>query len=254
MNDGCLDLACGGPVRAALTVWLALPVACAALDGCGPSKISVRVSPDLEKYRVQTIAVVPFDALTTPQVVDPLEPRFQVPAGAKGSDISVAVPPSGETAGRPTSVVPPSAAEKVTRMIWNRLRARKALQVLSLEEVDKAAKELSGKHEHLSREALAQRLAERMSADAVLVGRVLVYKEREGSRLGADPAAVGFEMKLVARDGTVLWEGNYYEKQRPMNEDLIGFIQRKGAFVTADELAAYGADQVLQDFPFGSRS
>ena len=31
MNDGCLDLACGGPVRAALTVWLALPVACAAL-------------------------------------------------------------------------------------------------------------------------------------------------------------------------------------------------------------------------------
>lgn len=254
MNDRCLGLVCGGSVRAALTVWLTLPVACAALDGCGPSKVSVKASPDLEKYRVQTIAVVPFDALTTPQVVDPLEPRFQVPAGAKGSDISVAVPPSGETASRPTAVVPPSATEKVTRLIWNRLRARKTLLVLSLEEADKAAKELSEKHEHLSREALAQRLAERMSADAALVGRVLVYKEREGSRLGADPAAVGFEMKLVARDGTVLWEGNYYEKQRPMNEDLIGFIQRKGAFVTADELAAYGADLVLQDFPFGATS
>ncbi|HXF91384.1 MAG TPA: hypothetical protein VNK46_01405 [Nitrospiraceae bacterium] len=254
MTERRRGLAGSGPFRAALAVWLALSVAGAVLSGCGPSKVTVKASPDLEKYRVQTIAVVPFDALTTPQVVDPLEPRFQVPAGAKASDISVAVPPASETASRPTSVVPSSAPEKVTRMIWNRLRARKGLLILPLDEADKVAKELSGKHENLSREALAQRLADRMSADAALVGRVLVYKERVGSRLGADPAAVGFEMKLVARDGTVLWEGNYYEKQRPMNEDLIGFIQRKGAFVTADELAAYGADLVLRDFPFGTAS
>ena len=58
---------------------------------------------------------------------------------------------------------------------------------------------------------------------------MLVYQERVGSRLGADPpAAVGFEVKLVASDGMVLWEGNYYEKQRPMTEDFVGFIQRSG--------------------------
>jgi hypothetical protein len=62
---------------------------------------------------------------------------------------------------------------------------------------------------------------------------------------------VGFEMKLIAPDGAVIWEGNYYERQRPMSEDLWGFIQRYGAFVTAEELAAYGAEKLAQAFPFG---
>jgi hypothetical protein len=35
-----------------------------------------------------------------------------------------------------------------------------------------------------------------------------------------------------------------------MNEDLFGFLQR-WAFVTAEELAEYGVDEVLRDFPFG---
>jgi hypothetical protein len=50
----------------------------------------------------------------------------------------------------------------------------------------------------------------------------------------------------------VLWEGNYYEKQRPMTEDLMGFIQRHGVFVTAEELAIYGVEQMLIEFPFGT--
>ena len=49
-----------------------------------------------------------------------------------------------------------------------------------------------------------------------------------------------------------MWEGNYYEKQRPMNEDVMGFIQRRGMFVTAEELAAYGVEHMLQEFPFGA--
>ena len=87
---------------------------------------------------------------------------------------------------------------------------------------------------------------------AALSGKVLVYQERVGSRLGADPpAAVGFEVKLVAPDGIVLWEGNYYEKQRPMTEDFLGFVQRYGVFVTAEELAAYGAEELADAFPYG---
>jgi hypothetical protein len=81
---------------------------------------------------------------------------------------------------------------------------------------------------------------------------VLVYQERVGGRFGADPpAVVGFEVKLVAPDGNILWEGNYYEKQRPMTEDFIGFVQRYGMFVTADELAAYGAGKLAEALPVG---
>ena len=63
---------------------------------------------------------------------------------------------------------------------------------------------------------------------------------------------MGFEAKVIAADGQVLWEGNYYERQRPMREDLMGFIQRRGVFVTAEELAAYGVEHMLNEFPFGT--
>ena len=36
-----------------------------------------------------------------------------------------------------------------------------------------------------------------------------------------------------------------------MTEDFMGFIHR-WAFVTADELAEYGVDEVLKEFPFGA--
>jgi hypothetical protein len=58
-------------------------------------------------------------------------------------------------------------------------------------------------------------------------------------------------VKVVAADGQVLWVGNYYERQRPMNEDFTGFVQRRGAFVTAEELAQYGVEEILKKFPFG---
>jgi hypothetical protein len=81
----------------------------------------------------------------------------------------------------------------------------------------------------------------------------LVYQERSGSRLGANPpATVGFEVKAVAPDGQVLWVGNYYERQKPMTQDFLGFIHHGGVFVTAEELAQYGADEVLKTFPFGT--
>ena len=99
----------------------------------------------------------------------------------------------------------------------------------------------------------AHEIAQRLGADAALSGKVLVYQERVGGRFGADPpAVVGFEAKLVAPDGNLLWEGNYYEKQRPMTEDVMGFIRRYGMFVTADELAAYGASKLAEDLPVGS--
>ena len=43
-------------------------------------------------------------------------------------------------------------------------------------------------------EQVAAAVAKRLKADATLIGRVSVYQERVGSRLGADPPAiVGFE-------------------------------------------------------------
>jgi hypothetical protein len=37
-----------------------------------------------------------------------------------------------------------------------------------------------------------------------------------------------------------------------MTEDFMGFIERHGMFVTAEELAAYGVEHILREFPFGT--
>jgi hypothetical protein len=37
-----------------------------------------------------------------------------------------------------------------------------------------------------------------------------------------------------------------------MIQDIVGYIQHGGVFVTAQELAEYGVDKVLKTFPFGT--
>lgn len=233
---------------------LALAVIALSAPSCAPTKVTTETSPKLDKYAIKTVVVVPFDALETPQLAERPGPEFLVPQGAKRSDITLPAVPKSPDARKlpedkdsPKVVVPPHAAEKITQMFYRRLKTREGLRVISPSEVKKTASPPDTKPEQA-----AQQAATKLSADAALIGRVLVYQERVGSKLGADPAAVGFEVKLIAADGTVLWYGNYYEKQRPMNEDFMGFVQRKGVFVTADELAEYGTDRVLRKFPFGT--
>ncbi|WP_447974182.1 hypothetical protein [Nitrospira sp. Kam-Ns4a] len=218
--------------------------------GCGPSKVRVDESPKLGEYRVQSVVILPFEALPTPQSTDTSGADLYVPPGMARSSISLAIPLEAERLNNPTATVPAYAPEKVTRFVYGRLRKWAGLRVIAPGEAAdaiKAAQAGSG-----SLEEVGKRVAQRLQADAALVGRVLIYRERGGSKIGGDPATVGFELKLVAADGTTLWVGNYYEKQKPMIEDLLGFWQRGGVFVTADELARYGVDHVLEKFPFGA--
>jgi hypothetical protein len=234
------------------TRWVLGSAVVAMVAGCAPSKVSIDRSPEIDKYLVKTIAIVPFDHVETPQITVTQNPEFLVPGGAKRSDISMGKPEVTARLDHPTVTVPSYAAEKVTRMIYRRLQNWQGIQVMPLDEATAALKAARDKREDATTTAeLARRIAGRLKTDAVLLGRVSVYQERGGSKFGGDPATVGFEVRLVAADGRTLWVGNYYEQQRPMNEDLVGFFQRGGVFVTAEELAEYGADRLVKEFPFG---
>ena len=221
------------------------------MTACSGAKVTAKSSAQAGNYQVHKIALIPFETMATPQVIETSGPSFPVPSGVRRSDMAVGVPPTTDQAVRRTHRVPAGAGEKVTDLMWAKLKVKPGLQVLSPQDAIGAARDLSGGA--ASAETIpAHKIAQRLRADAALSGKVLVYQERVGSRLGADPpAAVGFEVKLVAPDGMVLWEGNYYEKQRPMTEDFLGFVQRYGTFVTAEELAAYGATELADAFPFG---
>jgi hypothetical protein len=223
-----------------------------ALIGCSGAKVTTKSSAELPRYQIRTIALVPFTILATPQARDVADQMFSVPPDVLRSDIGRAVPQNIERPLSQTVTVPTGAGDIVTQLLWNRLRVRQGVIVLSPNEVAKTLGSPSPSQPPAGQSA-AMVVAKRLKADASLIGQVLVYQERVGGRFGASPAAaVGFEAKLIAADGQVLWEGNYYEKQRPMNEDVMGFIQRRGMFVTAEELAAYGVEHMLKEFPFGT--
>jgi hypothetical protein len=238
-------------VKASCRRLLAISLAVLLLSGCSGSTVTTKASSQVGQYKLHNIALIPFQTMATPQAMESSGPSFPVPSGARRSDMSVAVPPPTGQYARRTNLVPPAAGEKVTDLMWGKLQARPGVRVIPPREATAAARELAGSKSIDS--IPTHEIAQRLGADAALSGKVLVYQERVGGRFGADPpAVVGFEAKLVAPDGNLLWEGNYYEKQRPMTEDVMGFIRRYGMFVTADELAAYGATKLAEDLPVGS--
>ncbi len=219
--------------------------------GCSGPKVETKLSNQLPRYAIRSIALIPFTSIETPQAPDQGELYLPTPDSVRRSDISLVIPPGTQPRPKQTMLVPGYAAEKVTELFWGRLQDRKGVRVLS--PVDSARASLgNGELAGMRPEKAAAAVAQRLKTDAALIGLVSVYQERVGSRLGANPpATVGFQTKVVAADGQVLWVGDYYERQRPMTEDLMGFLQR-WAFVTAEELAEYGVDEVLKEFPFGA--
>ncbi len=230
-------------LAAALTVVLAA--------GCSGWKVSTESSDQLPRYPVRSMALVPFSSITTPQVRDQGAPFLPAPQSIRQHNMSVAIPTDVEPPPGQATVVPAAAAERVTQLFWKRLQTRDGLHLVPLGDSARASA-VDGVATRVRPEAAAAAVARTLKADAALMGYVSMYQERVGSRLGANPAAsVGFEVKVVAADGQVLWVGEYYERQRPLTEDVMGFIQRLGMFVTAEELAEYGVDELMKDFPFG---
>ncbi len=223
-----------------------------AVAGCSGSKVTTKASAELPRYQIRTIALVPFTTLATPQMRDVIDQSFSAPEGARRSDVTIAVPPDTEQHLRQTATVPAGAGATVTQLLWSRLRELQGVTVLAPSEAVKVLASPAAAQPPVG-QSPGVTVAKQLKADASLVGQVMVYQERVGGRFGANPpATVGFEAKVVAADGQVLWEGNYYEKQRPMTEDFMGFIQRNGVFVTAEELATYGVEHMLLEFPFGT--
>ncbi|MBK9307544.1 MAG: hypothetical protein IPM58_10755 [Nitrospira sp.] len=232
-------------------VWtLSVVAAVSIATGCSGAKVVTKSAPDLSRYQIRSIALLPFTSIATPQAPDQDDFFLPVPDSVRRSAISMGVPPEADSLPKKTLAVPGYAAEKVTELFWGRLQDWNGVRVVAPGE---SARGTLGNSEGLGKtpEQAAAQAAKRLNVDAALLGLVSAYRERVGSRLGADPpASVGFQISVVAADGQVLWVGRYYERQRPMTEDLIGFLQR-WAFVTAGELAEYGVEEVLKEFPFG---
>lgn len=220
--------------------------------GCVPSKVQVQAAPEFDPSRIASLAILPFQTIKTPQwgssstrggVRDPEEIRtqFRLP----GTDQVY-----GTDSRKVRYVVPATAAHRITAQVVSVLSGRPSLRVIGPEEsfamLSKGTQEAQS-----ALTVMAQEVGTRLKVDGVMAGLVRTYRERDGSKLGAKPAAVGFEVYLLRpSDGTVLWTGEFFEQQKPLTEDFVGFFEA-GGFVTVDKLAELGVQKVMKAFPVG---
>ena len=103
----------------------------------------------------------------------------------------------------------------------------------------------------LDPETTAVRCAHDFGATAVVLGRVLRWREREGSAAGSTrPASVSFELTLYeAPTARKLWIGRFDETQQSITEAILRARQYPGGgtrWLSTAEFARWGADEARE--------
>ena len=221
---------------------------------CVPDKVTVRSSPQFQPALIKTMAILPFQALKTPQRT--IAPASEFPEAPSEVRTQFVMPGEGTLRGREGTRDPAKvsavAAQRITKMVYNALRHRPGVRILPLSQVAEAIAVEGTPDASVNMREKVKQVGTELGADAVMVGLVRIYRERIGTKIAATPAVVGFETHVInPMDGRVLWTGEYYEEQKPLNQDALGFFERRGAFVTADVLAESGVRKMLKQFPVG---
>ncbi len=104
-----------------------------------------------------------------------------------------------------------------------------------------------------AKKALADKGREN-DTDVVLVGFVYRFRERLGKGYGVEsPASVAFGMHLIrVADSRTIWSAHFDETQKSLGDNLFqlgSFLSRGGRWVTAEELATSGLEEIFEKFP-----
>jgi hypothetical protein len=105
-----------------------------------------------------------------------------------------------------------------------------------------------------SERMLVMKAGRAANADAVMVGYLYRFQQRVGSRFSVEtPASVAFGLHLIdVKTGRQMWKGHFNETQRSLSENLFAldkFIKRKASWITAEEMAVSGLEDVLEALP-----
>jgi hypothetical protein len=105
----------------------------------------------------------------------------------------------------------------------------------------------------VSEDRLITETGKRLEADAVMSGTIYRFRERVGAAFSVDtPASVAFDIHLLrATDGRLMWVGRFDETQHSLTEDMLRwrtFLKRGGGWLTAEELASFGLEDVMATF------
>jgi hypothetical protein len=154
-----------------------------------------------------------------------------------------------------TGTVSPEAEKVMAESVTALLKRRKDLTLLPESLADGAVSTILSreKGEIPEREFIAK-IGASVGADAVLVGKIYRFRERDGTGFSVNsPASVAFELDLVqVSDSRLVWTGTFDETQQSLFENLFQwntFWKRKAQWITAEQLAREGLDKNFETFP-----
>ena len=153
-----------------------------------------------------------------------------------------------------TGEIVPGSQHTLTRELYGRMEALQTFQVLPLEKMEAALSSWDKKKLEEKPLSSSIRLGKELMVDYAMIGILFRFEERIGSSLGVErPASVVFDLHLFRlRDGVKVWDGNMDETQRPLSENLFqvgSFVRRKAKWLTAEELAEVGMEEMLKKLP-----
>jgi hypothetical protein len=142
----------------------------------------------------------------------------------------------------------------LTRLLQEKMEAWGTFRVLPIEKVEEALAHRDPKQFEEKAIPSSIQIGKEWNVDFIIVGYLFRFEERIGSAIGVEkPASVAFDLHLYRlRDGKKVWDGRFDETQKPLSENLFkigSFLRRKASWLTAEELASVGMDEMLKRFP-----
>ncbi len=148
----------------------------------------------------------------------------------------------------------PSAKNILTRILYQKIGARGIFKIIPLEKIEEVLSQKDKKQfEDRAKETFVE-IGRELGSDFICGGFIFRFEERRGSSLGVErPASLAFDLHLFRiKDGVEFWKGRMDETQRPLSENILkigSFLRRKGKWLTVEELASVGLEEVLWSFP-----
>jgi hypothetical protein len=155
-----------------------------------------------------------------------------------------------------TGDVMSGAEENLTRYMQAALEDRLGERMIPLGKTLTIYEALTKDQAADSPRSLAIRLGKELRAAHIVAGTVWRYRERTGTaRASASPASVAFVVYIInVADGRRLWKGTHFETQKPLSQSIFEvrtFFKRGARWLTVDELARYGIDEIVEQLPYG---
>jgi len=149
--------------------------------------------------------------------------------------------------------VEPDSGRNVASLFYHVLLNNKVITLISETDVnlmyDTIDKNLLDAYDIL----LGRSFGESLKVDAVLMGVVLRYEERDGTSWAVNrPASAAFTAVLVdVKSGNILWKIRFDKTQEALSENVLNiknFLRGGGSWQTVEQLLSIGIEDALQSF------